>query len=559
MQKKVKFVLYVFVFLVCARFYYNNMMSLEEKVLFWGKVSDFTGKEYVYINGSVKTLPSDYYEKISDFPYEYDENETESFNQNSPSPFESGKFGWEQAYSDYVANKQAQSGEYDTYQEPDQGNYEKSYQEQSSGKENRPIQNPQTVPATQAQDRLASVPAECRENALLRSRMSGSCESLTGNVLMTVIFVNDPSSSWSEIDMQSIITGHTGVTNVVMEEASAYGANLNLMVEYRNASVSYPLGENRDPWVSDALKSAGLWDMESTGKNIEVSRNVKEAPVLFYLNTSGRAFAMPSSSGKTECAILYAKEKGMIGYRHELYHLFGAADLYYPDRLMEIAGRYFPNSIMYPADYQYTDEFTAYLIGWTDQLTSKSLDFLRETSFMTEEYLAEANRTQLATGYVTGFKLPHGIYTGYVEQGIPNGEGQLKLNDGSVYTGFFASGNHDGYGVFQYANGAYYDGYWKGGKMDGQGLLVYADGAFYEGSWVNNQKHGYGKFVYANGVFYEGSFQNDSISGCGTMRWPDGAVYTGDFYNGKFHGNGSLHYPNGNVLSGYWEYGNHVG
>lgn len=213
--------------------------------------------------------------------------------------------------------------------------------------------------------------------------------------------------------------------------------NLDLTVEYRNAYVSYSLGENRELWISDALKSAGLWDMESTGRNIEVSRNVKEAPILFYLNTSGRAFTMPSSSGKTECAFIYSKEKGMIGYRHELYHLFGAADLYYPDRLMEIAGRYFPNSIMYPADDQYTDEFTAYLISWTNQLSSKSQDFLRETSFMTEDNLEEANKTQLATGYVIEHELPHGIYTGYMEQGVPNGEGQIKLNDGSMYTGFF--------------------------------------------------------------------------------------------------------------------------
>ena len=559
MQKKVKFVLYVFVFLVCARFYYNNMMSLEEKVLFWWKVSDFTGREYVYTNGSVKILPYDDSSLNADYQHEYHENETESSNPNETPPFDSGKFGWEQAYSDYLADKQAQGGEHDGYQKPDPGNYEESSQDQSSGKDDRPIQDPQTVPTTQAQDRLVSVPAEYRANALLRNRMSGSCESLTGDVLMTVIFVSDPSSSWSETEMQSIITGHTGVTNAVMEEASAYGVNLNLMVEYRNASVSYTMGENREPWISDALKSAGLWDMESTGKNIEVSRNVKEAPILFYLNTSGRAFAKPSPSGKTEYAFLYAKEKGMIGYRHELYHLFGAADLYYPDRLLEIAGRYFPNSIMYPADYQYTDEFTAYLIGWTDQITSKSLDFLRETSFMTEDYLEEANRTELTTGYVSGFKLLYGMYTGYVERGVPNGEGQLKRNDGSVYTGFFSFGNYDGYGVCQYASGAYYDGYWKNGKADGQGLLVYADGAFYEGSWVNNQKHGYGKFVYTSGVFYEGSFQNDSISGSGTMKWPDGAVYTGDFYNGKFHGNGSMHYPDGKVLSGYWEDGTYIG
>jgi hypothetical protein len=63
-------------------------------------------------------------------------------------------------------------------------------------------------------------------------------------------------------------------------------------------------------------------------------------------------------------------------YAHEILHLFGAGDLYFPyddtpERKSE-AGRWFPHDIMYRVDYDINrlriGPFTAYRVGWKPSL-----------------------------------------------------------------------------------------------------------------------------------------------------------------------------------------------
>lgn len=214
MRKLGKGILLVLAALVCIRLYYVNIMTLEEKVIFWEKVSDFTGNEYVYVNGAVKMISSAYTENSSGPRYEDSGNSAEYPDTNSLSPSDSGRFGWNQAYSNYVENRQFQNEDHDISQEPAHTGHAESSQDKHE--DSKPAQNSQTVPSEQVQDRLVSVPAEYRGNTLLRSRMLGSCESLTGDVLITVIFANDPSSFWADMEVQPIITGHEGVTNAII-------------------------------------------------------------------------------------------------------------------------------------------------------------------------------------------------------------------------------------------------------------------------------------------------------------------------------------------------------
>ena len=63
-------------------------------------------------------------------------------------------------------------------------------------------------------------------------------------------------------------------------------------------------------------------------------------------------------------------------YAHELLHLFGAGDLYFPydqtEERKELAQRYFPSDIMLRVDYDIQQlmvgPFTAFRIGWRDTL-----------------------------------------------------------------------------------------------------------------------------------------------------------------------------------------------
>jgi hypothetical protein len=63
-------------------------------------------------------------------------------------------------------------------------------------------------------------------------------------------------------------------------------------------------------------------------------------------------------------------------YAHEILHLFGAGDLYFPydrdDARKDRAARLFPNDVMYRVDYDLNrldvGAYTAFRVGWTNKL-----------------------------------------------------------------------------------------------------------------------------------------------------------------------------------------------
>lgn len=112
-----------------------------------------------------------------------------------------------------------------------------------------------------------------------------------------------------------------------------------------------------------------------------------------------------------------------------------------------------------------------------------------------------------------------GTYTGGWSGDMPNGEGTLTLNDGSIYSGE-----------------------WENGKINGQGKHKLANGDVYEGEFKDGNYHGQGKFTRYNGSFYEGEFKNDKRDGQGTYTAADGFVQSGLWKDGIFYGD---HLPEG--------------
>ena len=63
-------------------------------------------------------------------------------------------------------------------------------------------------------------------------------------------------------------------------------------------------------------------------------------------------------------------------YAHEILHLFGAGDLYFPydrdERRKELARRWFRDDVMLRVDYDMSrltiGHFTAFRVGWLDKL-----------------------------------------------------------------------------------------------------------------------------------------------------------------------------------------------
>lgn len=108
-----------------------------------------------------------------------------------------------------------------------------------------------------------------------------------------------------------------------------------------------------------------------------------------------------------------------------------------------------------------------------------------------------------------------GVYTGYVINNIPNGQG------------IFYSKNPEGINWTM-------DGIWINGCMNGQGTFTLADGEKYIGEFKDCSRDGQGTQTFTDGSKYIGEFKNDVMDGQGTFTWADGSVYyTGEWENNK--------------------------
>lgn len=409
--------------------------------------------------------------------------------------------------------------------------------------------------ATYGSGSRPGVPASSKNNVFLDARDQGISATLTGDVLITTIFVSDQATDWTAAEMKEIKMGHKTMTDAILAEAKAWGVELSLTLEYRTASVTQDLATaSHNDWYQSALKSAGLTSTAST--DLEKTRKVKEAPILFYLDLTGRAFAAPmkSKSTRPEYAVFYSDDAGCIYYRHELYHLFGAKDYYYPAAVKTLGESYFPDSVMMSAGLDSeTDPLTAYLIGWTDQLSAQAQAFLQETNWITAEYMKEENAKETHTGYVENWAMDDGTYTGYLVSGVQQGQGTMIWNDGRSYTGNWDYGQFHGQGTYVWANGDSYQGNFNKGVREGTGRYTFASGAWYEGDFVNNSFHGQGTYCWTNGNRYVGQWQNDKRTGQGKLTYASGAWYEGDFLEGQFHGQGTFTWTNGDSYQGQWK------
>lgn len=413
---------------------------------------------------------------------------------------------------------------------------------------------------TIAPNKLPGIPEELTDHVFLNARAAGISSKLVGDVRVIVIFVTNPSSSWTYEEMTEVQTGHEAMTAEILAEAASYGVSLDLSMEYHLATVDMELpDDDTDAWADAALASVGLPPSATASADLEAEYDVDEAPILFYLNHSGRAYALPYQNGNfSEYAIFFNADEGAVRYRHELYHLFGAKDFYYPVEVTSVAENYFPNSTMLVSEEAITDDLTAYLIGWTDTPSDSALAFLQDTAYLTPEYMTKQNEHETFTGYVIDYEDGDGTYTGYLDFGVPQGFGSKVWNDGRSYEGDWDYGTFHGEGTYTWADGTTYTGSWNQGQQHGTGTMVWADGSIYEGEWVNGTQHGYGTMVLVDSGTYTGYFSEGSREGEGTYTWTNGDSFTGQWVDGERTGYGTYTWSDGSTQSGYWENGEFI-
>ncbi len=432
---------------------------------------------------------------------------------------------------------------------------------------------------TPAPPRLPSIPDALQDHLFLNTRGFGHCNTLTGDVLLTVIFVNDPDSTWTEALIQAEKDRQAAAVNAMLSQAGNYGASVTFRFNYLEATVEEGFVKtDYTDWANDVLSTAGLSGLLDSGKLLKDRFGAEQVPVIFMSNKPGRSFAVSFSGNSTglEHAILY---KETDAFSHELLHMFGSKDLY-EDLVVETATGYFSESIMISSSCETVDSLTAYLIGWTDTADDNALHFLEDTASITKDQL-DALKDPVLNGYGT-LSLPGGTYTGEIYEGVAHGEGKMVWDNGSTYEGTFDNGSTTGYGTMTWASGTVYTGdmlkgsqhgegtatypdggiytgHWEHGKRQGQGTYTYPSGSVYVGQWADSERNGNGFMTYDNGNTYEGNWLNGKPSGEGTYTFQDGGTYVGTFADGMFSGQGTFTYTGGDSYTGQWSNGKRHG
>lgn len=141
-------------------------------------------------------------------------------------------------------------------------------------------------------------------------------------------------------------------------------------------------------------------------------------------------------------------------------------------------------------------------------------------------------------------KFADGIYSGVNVDGVRQGYGTFKYNNGDVYTGTWYNNKRENEGTCTYNNGDTYKGYWKNDTCY-QGTLTYANGDEYSGFWSKGKIYGRSKYHKADGSTYDGLFKDGKKDGGGLLITADGDTIAGEFRNDKAHGYNYIRFKDG--------------
>lgn len=393
---------------------------------------------------------------------------------------------------------------------------------------------------------------EYSDHLVFQSVNLGSCRELTGDVAIQVVFVDGDEGAWDEKNMAEYKKAMGQAYDQLTRWGRDYGQEVRISLRYAHTAESMDLDFlDSDAWADHVLNNA---DLPARGDDSVYMQECM--PIIFLLNEGGRAYACANASETYNDYLICFNNSTVSSFSHELLHLYGAVDYYYPLAYQEAAQKYFPQSIMFTTEeHKEFDGLTAYIIGWTDTLDENARAFLADTRHIRKEDLENAQEETLFTGYATQVK-EYYTYTGEWVMGAWEGNGILEWTNGARYEGEFSGGLRHGRGVMTLSNGETYIGEYREDRKHGQGVETWADLSVYTGAYEQDMRHGYGTQVWADGTVYRGDWLNGQMTGQGTYLWPDGSYYHGGMVNGGLNGYGIFVDAAGNLYRGNWVNGN---
>lgn len=223
----------------------------------------------------------------------------------------------------------------------------------------------------------------------------GSASALTGNCLIINVFLSDSVSEWEDGDVEKSLSRLGNACDFAETLSAYYGQSLDITSTDKAASLylktsdKIPADINEFVWIDLLFSDTVYKSLEGYAASHFDLESYDNWCVMFHLNKKGRSYAIPCDRANSDwehytaerCVVFHTDDENYSYYdssgvyAHELFHLFGAADLYAPyisNDDSDLLNNYFPNDIMrtIPLDIELASvsPFTAFRLGWLGYL-----------------------------------------------------------------------------------------------------------------------------------------------------------------------------------------------
>ncbi len=247
--------------------------------------------------------------------------------------------------------------------------------------------------------RIADALPRVKKSNQSSKRDIGSAGMLEGTVHIEHLFLSDDYSQWTQFEKDRVRRKLNEAYHFISFQSRRFPSRDRKPLRFLDAHFEditvkgrIPRDAHADPkWTETAI---GLYGEGSAEKKVEqIKRQSNPDHVIFCLHVNKPALsynlafydnvAPIYAAERMICFTSYpdTRETSAATYAHEILHLFGAGDLYFPyDKTparKESAAQRFPDDVMYRVDYDIfrlsIEAFTAYRIGWVDHLPTDLL------------------------------------------------------------------------------------------------------------------------------------------------------------------------------------------
>lgn len=205
-----------------------------------------------------------------------------------------------------------------------------------------------------------------------------------------VFMIGCPEHPWTQEHTDCFLPRYESAIRTLREEALKHGHHIEWNTVFYHVTLAREFGSAPDAWHKEIFRTLGYNGMEDYFIQKLVREQLLNLPLLFVNNNPSNPQFASAADGRDPDRVEYS----MVHYTstaetilHELFHQFGAPDLYYPFTVRTACNKYLPDSIMNGGAT--IDPLTAFTLGWTHELPRNAVKFLKDTSSVTAESLAK--------------------------------------------------------------------------------------------------------------------------------------------------------------------------